>query len=247
MSFSALILAGSRPGVDDPVAASEGVAHKALVTLGATTLLARVAYAVRAAGAAEIVVSAKDPAVVAAAEALGLAVLPSAGGPSESVAHALARTGTPLVVTTADHALLRAEWVTALIAGTPAAADVSVMLAERSLVEAAAETKRTWLRFADGDWSGCNLFYLARPDAERAIALWKQVEADRKRPWRIVAKLGPGLLARYLAGRLTLADALARLGSRAGIVAAMVPAPDGRAAIDVDTVADLALVRSLSR
>ena len=31
MSLSAVILAGSRPGTIDPVAAAEGVAHKALV------------------------------------------------------------------------------------------------------------------------------------------------------------------------------------------------------------------------
>lgn len=239
---TALILAGSRPGTTDPVAAAEGVAHKALATVAGKTLLARVAAAL----SGTIAVSANDPAVIAEAGRLGLMVLPPAPGPSASVAAALATLGTPLIVTTADHALLRAEWVQALVAGTPAGTDVSVMLAERARVEAdAPPSKRTWLRFADGAWSGCNLFYLATPGAAGAIDLWKLVEADRKRPWRIVARLGPGLLFRFLLGRLTLADAVATLGRKAGIVATIVPAPDGLAAVDVDTPADLALVRSL--
>lgn len=237
-----LILAGSRPRAADPVAAAEGVAHKALATVGGETLLARVASA----AAGRVAVSANDPAVIAEAERLGLEVLPPAPGPSASVAAALATLGTPLIVTTADHALLRREWVDALVAGTPAAADVSVMLAERARVEAdAPPSRRTWLKFADGQWSGCNLFYLATPEAARAIDLWKLVEADRKRPWRIVARLGAGLLLRFLLGRLTLADAIATLGRKASVVAAVVPAPNGLAAVDVDTPADLALVRSL--
>lgn len=237
-----LILAGSRPGAPDPVAAAEGIAHKALAIVGGQTLLARVA----AACTGRVAVSANDPAVIAEAERLGLTVLPPAPGPSASVAAALDSLGTPLVVTTADHALLRPEWVAALIADTPAAADVSVMLAERARVEAdAPPSRRTWLKFADGDWSGCNLFYLATPNAARAIDLWKLVEADRKRPWRIVARLGPGLLLRFLLGRLTLADAVATLGRKAGVVAAVVPAPSGLAAIDVDKVDDLALVRRI--
>ncbi len=244
MSYTALILAGARPGAPDPVAASEGVAHKALATVGGLTLLERVAKALD--GAARVAVSANDSAVIAEARRLGLEVLPPAPGPSASVAAALGMLGTPLVVTTADHALLRREWVEALVAGTPPGTDVSVMLAERARVEAdAPPSRRTWLKFADGQWSGCNLFYLATPQAGNAIDLWKLVEADRKRPWRIVARLGPGLLVRFLLGRLTLAAAIATLGRKAGVGAAVVPAPNGLAAVDVDSPADLALVRSL--
>ena len=239
---ASLILAGSRPGAPDPVAAADGVAHKALATVAGETLLARVAGAL----SGTVAVSANDPAVIAEAERLGLTVLPPAPGPSASVAAALEVLGTPLTVTTADHALLRREWVEALVAGTPPDADVAVMLAERARVEAdAPSSKRTWLRFADGNWSGCNLFYLATPAAAWAIDLWKLVEADRKRPWRIVARLGPGLLLKFVFGRLTLAEAVATLGRKAGITAAVVPAPNGLAAVDVDTPADLALVRTI--
>lgn len=246
MSFAALVLAGSRGG-DDPLARHTGVADKALIEIGGRTMLARVVAALRAAGAERIAVSASSPAVAAAAEALGAEALPAAPGPSLSAAQGLAALGTPLVLTTADHALLQPQWITDFLANAPADADVVALLARReAIVAAAPDTRRTYLRFADGDWSGCNLFSFATPKAAAAIRMWQQVEADRKRPWRIVRRLGPALLLRYLLRRLTLADAVAHLGRRAGVTAAIVAAADGRAAIDVDKPADLDLVRQIA-
>jgi GTP:adenosylcobinamide-phosphate guanylyltransferase len=247
MNVTALVLAGSRPGADDPVAVAEGIPHKVLATVAGQTLLERVVRALEAAGAAQIAVSANHPAVEAEARRLGAVLLPTAHGPSESVALAFERFGAPLLVTTADHGLLEAGWVREMITGTPENADVSLMLARRDRVEQAAPgSRRTWLTFADGQWSGCNLFLLARPAASQAIAAWKQVEADRKRPWRIARRLGIGTLWSYWRGKLTLAEAIARLGRTLDVTAALVPASDGRAAVDVDTPADLALVRELA-
>lgn len=244
---SAVILAGSRPGAPDPVADAEGVPHKVLALVAGRTLLERVVHALQEAGVAQIAVSANNPAVEAEARRLDVDLLPTARGPSESVAIAFERFGAPLLVTTGDHPLLRAEWVDEMIAGAPDTADVAVMLARRDRVEAAApDTRRTWLSFADGQWSGCNLFLLATPAAASAIAAWRQVEADRKRPWRIARRLGLGTLWSYWRGRLTLAEALARLGNKLGVEAVLIAAGDGRAAIDVDRPEDLTLVRNLA-
>ncbi len=246
MSLSAVILAGSRPGTIDPVAAAEGVAHKALVMVDDRPMLAHVAAALRGAGVQTIAVSANDPQVIALAVSLDLIVLRPARGPSDSVAGALAELGAPLLVTTADHALLQDDWIADFLTDIPAGADVAVLLAERARIEAAMPgSRRTYLRFADGAWSGCNLFHLATPEAARAIGLWRAVEADRKRPWRIVRRFGFGTLLRYLVGQLTLADAVARLGETAGVRSAAVAARDGLAAVDVDKPADLADVRRI--
>ncbi len=243
--FSALILAGSRGGVD-PVAAYGGASHKALILLDGKTLLARVAQSLRDAGATRIAVSVSDDRVRAHAIALGLTVLTAAAGPSLSVREGIEALGTPLLVTTADHALLQPEWITRFLADAPPKADVAALLARQDVIEAAAPgTRRTYLRFADGAWSGCNLFYFATPRSAAALDLWAQVEADRKRPWRIVRRLGIGTLFRYLSGRLTLVAAIAHLGRLAGLDAAAVASPFGLAAVDVDKPADLDLVRRL--
>ncbi|MGP7796609.1 nucleotidyltransferase family protein [Sphingomonas sp. CLY1604] len=245
MTFDVLVLAGSRGGTD-PVAAYAGVDDKALIRLGEATMLARVVDALRAAGAGRIAVSANSPGVRAEALRIGAEPIDAAAGPSLSTLAGLSALGTPLLVTTADHALLRPEWVRDFLADTPADADVAALLARRDVIARdAPPTRRTYLRFADGDWSGCNLFLLRNPAAEGAVRLWMAVERDRKRPWRIVRRLGAGTLLRYLCGRLTLADALARLGAAAGVKAAAVAARHGLAAVDVDKPADLDLVRGL--
>lgn len=243
--MNALVLAGSRPG-GDPLAREAGAAHKALIEVGAKPLLARVVAALREAQCARIFVCCEEGPVAELARTLGAEIVAPAAGPSGSVLRALETCGTPMLVTTADHALLRPEWVRELIECAPADCDLAVMLAERARIETAMpHSRRTYLRFADGHWSGCNLFYLRTPAARAAVEEWTRVEADRKRPWRIVARLGLGLLVSYALGRLSLAEGLARLGEGIGVRAALVPASDGLAAVDVDTPRDLEDVRAL--
>ena len=245
MSFHALVLAGSRGGAD-PVADYAGVSDKALIRIGEATMLERVVAALRTAGAGRIAVSANAPGVRAEALRLGAEPLDAATGPSLSTLQGLQALGAPLLVTTADHALLRPEWVRDFLADAPRDSDVAALLARRDAIERdAPPTQRTYLRFADGGWSGCNLFLCRTPAAEAAIRLWMTVERDRKRPWRIVRRLGAGTLLRYATGRLTLDAALARLGATVGIRAAAVAARNGLAAVDVDKPADLDLVRSI--
>lgn len=245
MSFEALVLAGSRPG-GDPLSGHEGVANKALIEVGGVPMLTRVVEALRQAGAGRIGVSCNDHHVAALAGMLGAEVLPTGRGPSDSAALAFAHFGAPLLITTADHALLEPTWVRQLVDETPQGSDLSLMLARRDRVEfAISGTRRTWLRFADGEWSGCNLFLLATPQAQKALELWAGIEADRKRPWRIVARLGLGAILGYALGRLSLAEGLAQLGKRHGMAVSLVPAADGLAAVDVDKAQDLVDVRRI--
>ncbi|WP_397404407.1 NTP transferase domain-containing protein [Phenylobacterium sp.] len=243
--FRALVLAGSRGGTD-PVAAYAGVSHKALIVLGGDTLLARVVAALRAAGAGRIAVISSHPDVRIEMARLGVEALDEAAGPSLSVAAGAGELGTPLLVTTADHALLDAVWIRQFLADVPAGIDVAALVAARPTVEVAAPgTRRTWLKLADGHWSGCNLFYLANDRALRIVDFWRKVEAERKRPWRMAQILGVGMLLRYLSGRLELGDAARRLGEMAAVSAAIVQTSYGLASVDVDKAADLDLVRQI--
>ena len=245
MNWQALVLAGTRPG-GDAFAASHGVSHKALIEAGGTPMLLRVIAALREAGCDRIVVAADDPAVIDVAHAQGCGIVVPAAGPSASVLAGLDKLGSPLLVTTSDHALLTATMVGCLLQDTPRNADVSVMLAHRNRIETAVPgSRRTYLKFADGSWSGCNLFLLQTKRAHAAIAFWSRIEKDRKRPWRIAARLGPAFLAMILTRRLSASEAVARLGRKIGVTAALVPAQDGLAAVDVDKQEDLEAVRAI--
>lgn len=242
---SAVVLAGSR-GETEPVSLAEGISHKALARIGRVAMLEMVVAALRSAGCARILVSADDPRVVALANEMGVEIVAPGRGPSESVAHAFALAGAPMLVTTCDHPLLSPRWVQDFVAAVPPLTDVAVMLAERGRVEAAVpHSRRTWLRFSDGDWSGCNLFLLSRPNALRAIEQWRMIESERKRPWSIAARLGWRTLFDYFRRRLSMAEAIRRVGANMGVSAMLVPARDGLAAVDVDKPDDLRIVRAI--
>ena len=173
-----------------------------------------------------------------------------AAGPAQSVLKAVQQLYTwPLLLTTGDHALLTARTVDGFCAAAAAQdADLTVGLTPHRLVaERFPGLKRTRLRFADGAYCGTNLFYLRTRKATDAIAFWIGVQADRKRPWRIVRRLGWRTLAAYACGRLSVDGALAALSKLTGCALGWVHVEDPHAAIDVDSAADLAVAERILR
>jgi GTP:adenosylcobinamide-phosphate guanylyltransferase len=246
---TALVLAGTREAAD-PMAVAAGVSHKALLPINGTPMIARV---LRALGASQrvgrIVVCIEGPEVLAGLETAGLPsfeTLPARSGPSASVAAGLAALGTPLLVTTADHALLRPEWVDYFLAQITPGWDVAAAVAPAARILAETpDTHRTFIRFADGPVSGCNLFYFATPRSVAAVALWQRIEAYRKQPLRLLRELGPLTALRYGLGWLSRAQLIRQFSQRTGIVPALVDMPFGQSAIDVDKPADLETVRRI--
>lgn len=253
--WTALVLAGSRRGEADPVARYRKVRHKCLASAGGVPLLVRVVRALLdSPRIGRILVSLDDPALIASLPELAglaaegrLAVLASGANLSRSVADGFDAAGAPLLVTTADHALLEPAMVAALLdAAEGTGADVAAGLtSEWAIAQSYPETRRTYLRFRDGGFSGANLFALRTAAARGAVDLWAQVERDRKQPWRIARAFGPGLLVSYLLRLWTLEEAMARVSKRLALRAVAVPIPIAEAAIDVDKPADLDLVEAI--
>lgn len=251
--MATLVLAGSR-GPDDPVATLMGVSHKAFAPIAGVPMLVRVVRALTASPSVGLIhIAIERPELVEQHPELSLllaggriALLPAEGSPSRTVSAALETLGTPLFVTTADHALLRPEWVEHFLTHLPDGTDVCVGLARDSVIQAAVpDTERTYLRFADGAFSGCNMFAFRTTAAAGVARTWRQVEAQRKHPLRMIRLLGPLSILRFLLGRLTLAAALARLGRITGAKAGVVEMPFGLAAVDVDKAADVELAERL--
>ena len=242
---AALVLAGAR-GADDPLLAGTGLPTKALLPVAGRPMIDRVLDALVATGLSgeRVWVSGLPPDV----SPEGTRAAPAADGPAAALAAAL-RDGVPLplLVTTADHALLDEAILASFLVGARASgAALCVGLAERRVIEARfPQTQRTYLRLADARLSGCNLFYLASPDALRAVEAWRRLEGYRKTPWRIAAALGPSVLLRYALGRLSVDALFARLSRLAGARVAPVLLPQAHAAVDVDKPSDLALAQAV--
>lgn len=241
-AVTALILAGSRPG-GDPLARRESVRHKALIPINGTAMLEHVVRALSGCPAiGRIAVSTDDPGLVSDG---GLLVVAAEASPSASVRAAIGALGTPLLVTTADHPLLKPEWISYFLDHLPEASVVAALAGADAVLAAEPSTKRTFLRFRGGAYSGCNLFHFGDAGAAGAIDLWQRIEKHRKHPLRMARLLGPSSVVSYLLGRLTIEDALKRLGARAGARLGFVDMPFGESAIDVDDPEDLDLVRRM--
>jgi CTP:molybdopterin cytidylyltransferase MocA len=253
---AALVLAGARPGEVDPVARAAGVPFKCLAPIAGRPMVERVVEALAELPAVARILVLADPAArldelpaIARARSRGrLELRPPEATPSTSVRAGLeAAAGMPLLVTTGDHPLLERTMLEAFVHPALASgAAVVVGLAPEPAVRAVAPTtRRTWWHFRDGRFSGANLFLLRGEAARPALAFWRRVEGERKRPWRIVRLFGPWNLVLYASRLLTLEAAMARASRILGCRVAAVPIPIGAAAIDVDRPADLALAEAI--
>jgi GTP:adenosylcobinamide-phosphate guanylyltransferase len=248
---TALVLAGSR-GPTDPVARVAGVAYKALAPVAGVPMLLRVMRTLAASESIGEIALGIDPAALNSTDAetaeelrdMTTQFTPLGKTPSQSVQRALEAlpTALPLLVTTADHALLTPAMVDHFCRAAPEDADVAFAVATETLLRRDyPDTRRTYYRLAGQGYSGCNLFLLRRPAAAKVAAFWSEMERYRKRPWRLVAAIGPLTLVSFLLGRLSLDDAARRLSEIVGATVKPVEMPFAEAAIDVDKPADLTL------
>jgi hypothetical protein len=151
----------------------------------------------------------------------------------------------PLLVTTADHALLDAATVDEF-AREAAGADIAIGLVERmNLLRRLPQTKRTWLKFRGGAYTGANLFALQSPAVRPAIELWRSVEQDRKKAWRVMSLLGPMVLLCVVLRLVSLDEVLAQLSGRLGFDVKAVRLSNPLAGVDVDKAEDHALVEAV--
>lgn len=251
--WTAIVLAGQRPG-EDGFAAAHGVSAKALIPAGGEPMLGRVARTLLASPSiGRIVVLAQDAAALLAGELGWMAAEPristaEAGDGISTSVGLLAGTGQapyPVLVTTADHPLLTPEMVEAFIAGA-AGADGAFAMVERRTVEALHPgTRRTWLKAADGHYSGANLFALMTAASQPGTLFWARAEKDRKRTLKLLSYLGPGIFLRALTRTISLQAAAERAGRKAGMRLKAVVLPFAEAAIDVDKPADLELAERI--
>jgi hypothetical protein len=180
-----------------------------------------------------------------------IVVLSSAASPSRSVLEAVDEGSPeqPLLVTTADHALLTVEMVEHFLAcAEDQGGDVTVgLVSETTLIARFPESIRTFLPFRGERFSGANLFAFLTPRARKAVQFWTRAESFRKRPWRLVLTFGPLALVLFLLRRLDLTEAFARVSETLGVHVEAVQMPHAEAAIDVDKLEDLELVNKILR
>lgn len=254
MTITAILLAGARP-VPDPLARAAGVPIKPLAPVAGEAMINRPARALLAhEGIAEVVILTQTPDLYAnhpdtawLARDPRVRFVVSEQGIAASLLAFIDEAGAtfPLLVTTADHVLLDGAMLDQFVAEA-GGADVAVAMVERAaLLAHYPQSRRTWLKFRDGWWSGANLFWFGGARARAAIALWREVEQDRKKGWKILSVFGPLTLIGALLRLTTLSGGLTRAGRRLGLTARLVAMRKPEACIDADKPADVELIEQI--
>ncbi len=251
VKYDALVMAAGR-GPSDPMATAFHVDHKCLVPVGGTPMLARVVDALlKCPDVAHISISIDDPEAVRAALGPGPAVevVPSSTSAPASVLATLKRPATqwPVLVTTADHALLTPAIVSHFLQmAASTGADLAVGLATRETITAELpETRRTYMKFSDVSVSGCNLFAINSAQGLNFVRFWQQADKNRKKPWKLIGAFGMGALTSWMTGGMSLDRAFELASEKLGATAVPVLLPFASAAVDVDKPEDKDLVEQL--
>lgn len=254
--MTAVVLAGDRTK-NDALISHSNVGCKAMIQINGVPMVRRVLNALRQSRAVSRIVLAGPEADEIATDKATSELIASdeiswrapEASPSASAFHAMQslEPDVPVLLTTADHPLLTREIVDAFSRMSLADdVDVTVGLAPHALItEAYPGIKKTVFRFSDGDFCGCNLFAFLTPEGRQAASFWRKIEQQRKKPLVLVGMLGWSAVLRYRMRMLSLEEALAKLGKRLGLRMRAVILPYANAAIDVDSIADLALVNGV--
>jgi GTP:adenosylcobinamide-phosphate guanylyltransferase len=249
MRWTAVVLAGSRPGVD-PFAAEHGTDLKALIPVGGVPMVLRPVEALLSSGSiADVHVLAQDPQRIAEVLPSDARVRVRRSGATiaETLLAFCADPAVqwPLLVTTADHALLDAEMIRDFCSRT-GRCDIAIGVVERrQLARKIGDAQRTWVKFRGGAYSGANLFAFRDRKVAAALELWRGVEKDRKKALKLLWKIGPTIFWNAVLGRKTLDETLRKVSRRVGVVIRAVEPANPLAAIDVDKTSDLQLVEQI--
>jgi GTP:adenosylcobinamide-phosphate guanylyltransferase len=246
---TAIVLAGSRPG-SDPLAAAFGTDLKALVPVAGKPMVRWPVEALLASSRfAEVRVLAQDP------ERIGAALPASPKLRVETSAPTIAATlerlcfdptvRWPLFVTTADHVLLD-EGMIDEFCDLGEVADIAIGVVERdTLMKCLPGSRRTWIPFRSGAYSGANMFLLSGQKVLPALETWRGIEQDRKKAWALLWALGPMTFVCAALRLRTVHQTLEWIGRRLGATIEAVDLSDPLACVDVDKLSDHGLVEQL--
>jgi GTP:adenosylcobinamide-phosphate guanylyltransferase len=236
---AAVVLAGGR--ADDRFRAATGVENRALAPIAGKPM---VNWVLDAVSAAERV----DRVVLVGAE--GLADTPGArqrvrGGSDlvETIERGInACPGARhVLLVSADVPALTRDGVDAFVQDAiAAAADIVYPIIPRAAIESRFPgSQRTYLRLTDGVFTGGNLFLVRPEPLLRQRDVIRRAYAARKKPLRLAAMLGWGILLRLLLRRLSLVDAEAAVSRLLGLRARALVTEHAELGADVDRASDL--------
>lgn len=246
MKVTALIMAGKRAGVLDPLAKRAGVAQKCVAPVLGIPMIERVVKEVAGCDridAIRIVAHETEeitqlPTVKALIEEGRLTFYDGQFNIVDSVFSGAKDADFPLLITTADNCLVTsagyAEFVDKALAAEAGAA--AALACKHDVQAADPEGQKRYYEFTDGSYSNCNTYWIGSPDALGAAEIMREGGQFAKFPMRIAKAFGIINLIRFYMGWGTKEGIFKQISKRFGFKMVPVVMSDGQYAIDVDNV-----------
>lgn len=242
MKVDTVVLAGGEGAVLDPACRFKG-----LLDLAGKPMVEWVVDALREAGLIEGLAV-----VVPTAEDLGSwvdkvdKVVVSDGNIMDNVLAGIEsfRVDRPVLLTTGDIPLLDPHELDAFLRDSLAtgAEFTYPVIPERQMVGAFPDGERTFLKFVEGRVTGGNMVLVNPALVEKNKEFGQSMFGARKSPVSQARMLGLGFVARFVAGRLTIADVERKVESLLGGTCRAVYTKGASIGMDVDKPADARLV-----
>ena len=255
-SFNVIVLAAQRPGIIDPLASTHKVSHKCLIPIAGKPLIAHILETLlQHPAVGDIRVSIEQQAfaeIIPVTDQLEanrgqLQCAASKDNLADSVIAAMIEMEDgPVIITTADNALLTVGAIDAMVTMLEGDADVALALAPKAAVlQAHPDGQRRFYKFSDDQYSNCNLYGLSGRDALAAAEIFRGGGQFAKKAGRIIESFGLINLLLLRSGWVSLPGAMARISKRIGLTIKPVVLAEGRNAIDVDNDRSYGIVSGL--
>lgn len=248
-----IVLAGRHPGGTDALAQGFGMTHKCLVPLAGRPLVAHVLQTAAVHPAiGSLAISVEREAfdglfdVLSQLPGRGIAKLVDAReNLVDSVLAAAEGWDGPVLVTTADHALLTPASIDAMIAALDDADLAFAMAPRATVISADPRHDHPFHEFSDGAYASCNLYAAANPEALNAAEVFRGGGRFAGNAWGVLRAFGFVNMVRLSLRTGSLADAAARLSRRWNLRLKPVVLQDGSQALDVDDARTHALAETM--
>ena len=244
MKVTALIMAGKRSGVLDPLAERAGVAQKCVVPVHGVPMVERVVKEVAGCdriGAIRIVAHESEeiaalPTVKALVDEGRLTFAEGKFNLVDSVFSGAEGAQFPLLITTADNCLVTsagyAEFVDKALAQEAGAA--AALARKQDVIAADPQGQAKFYEFSDGGYSNCNTYWIGSRQALGAAEIMRGGGQFVKFPGRIAKAFGVINLVRFYLGWGTKEKLFAQVSRRFGFKLVPIVMSNGEYAIDVD-------------
>lgn len=249
-SYTVLIMAANRHGINNRIARLGGTTHKCVVPVAEVPMIERVVRTVEDWGRAKrVIISIENPAVLDGLPYLdeqrakgwveirlsGLTLTDSVFAACDDMQDA----DYPLLITTGDNVLHTVEILQAFAAKSEASdGDAILGLTPRTLVEEHYPEDAAivgYIKFADGEHSNCNFYILKNSRVLPMAAVMRQGGQFRHHPKRILKVFGLVAMVKFVLGMARIQDVPRRLQRKFGVKLDPVMMPFAEAPIDVDT------------